>query len=169
MSFFTEKIPNDKFFMGPIEVKKSLIPGAGFGVFATEDIKKHALIERSPVVKFNRYILQMYHADRDHRHILADYIFKWPDGHDVVVCFGYGSYYNHCDDPNACWKYAVEDMDLSNQFACRLSPMDAIEFFAKREIKKGEEITTSYGRTSEFGSNNSLNEESEKFWSRKLF
>jgi len=149
---FKEQISRNKFYLGPVEIKTSSVEGAGFGVFATEDLEKNTLIERCSVIKFDRRILKLYREDRLHRHLLADYIFRWPGGRDIVIALGCGSLYNHHDEPNAMWRYCTKDKHLANKVHVHASEIDAIEFWTKIKIKSGEEIFTSYGETSEFGS-----------------
>ena len=60
---------------------------------------------------------------------LDEYNFKVDDQYILVM--GFGSIYNHLDDPNSLHKY---DRDEINGFR------------ARRFIRKGEEIFISYGR-----------------------
>ena len=151
MSFFKEKPSKHKFFVGPIEAKLSSIPDIGLGVFATKEIKKYDLIEKCPVILFDRWILRHYYDQRDHNHIIADYIFQWPGGQNVAIALGNGSLYNHSDEPNAVWKYTVKDRNLIYGGFCEAGIHDSIDFYAKKDISAGEEIFTNYGSKSEFG------------------
>lgn len=149
---FREQISRNKFYLGPVEVKKSEVENAGVGVFATKDLEKNTLIERCSIIKFDRRILKLYREDRLHRHLLADYIFRWPGGRDIAIALGCGSLYNHHDSPNAMWRYCTTENHLADDIHVFASEINAIEFWTKKEIKSGEEIFTSYGETSEFGS-----------------
>lgn len=62
----------------------------------------------------------------------ADYVFGGvhKPTHSVLV-LGYGSLYNHSDDPNA--EHSLSELD------------GLMTYTAKRTIKKGEEITVYYG------------------------
>jgi uncharacterized protein len=103
-----------------------IIEGKGFGVFASKDFKKGEIIERCPIV-----ILSEKDSEHIQSTILDDYQFAWgEDEKEGAICFGYGSLYNHHPDPNAEF-----DMDYAHRW---------IVFKALRDIKKGEEICTSY-------------------------
>lgn len=108
-----------------IEFKESQIHG--LGVFATSDIEKNEVIEVCP-------ILFLPAKRGDTNYTLVDYAFEWPRSEhwtNFVIALGYGSLYNHSNNPNANWTNDVEN----NTFI----------FFSTREIKKGEEIFICYG------------------------
>lgn len=129
-----KEVDHRQCFIGPLEVKSSNI--SGFGVFATDFIKKHSIIEKCPYVSFSRESLadlaQLSMWGDTIHHILFDYVFEIPGTADCAVCFGWGSIYNHSDEDNASWK-----VDKKNRI---------IKFYAKRDIEKGEEILTRYLR-----------------------
>src|SRR5207248_5443325 len=60
------------------------------------------------------------------------YQFGWRIKGTTAIVLGYGALYNHSPEPNAAW-----ENDPDENF---------IHFFTLRPIKKGEEITTDYGR-----------------------
>jgi SET domain-containing protein len=102
-----------------IEIKKSEKIGSR-GVFALKDYKKNDIIEVCPTIseettKFDG--------------ILKDYIFKYDDKYSLLA-FGFCSMYNHSDEYNALWTILSKDQ---------------IKMYATKDIKKGEEILTSYG------------------------
>jgi SET domain-containing protein len=108
-----------------IECKKS--PLHGFGVFATENIEEGELIESCPVItvpfiewKFVRYSK------------LVDYMFEWSQDIEKRIAYilGYGMIYNHSFDPNAFTKKDIEE--------------GLFHFYARKNIKIGEEITHNY-------------------------
>ncbi len=105
-----------KLFLNKIAVKKSL--RHGFGVFAEKKIKKGEKIEQC-------YFILSRGGDKG----LEDFYFA--AGRKNAVFLGYGSIYNHSDEPNA---------DYSININKRITTIKA-----NRDIKKGEEILISYG------------------------
>lgn len=104
----------------------------GRGVFATEDIKEGALIERCPILKLD--FPSKYHCDLK----VLDYAFarpsesNWQDhGWDLYLIMGYGMMYNHEDIPSASITF-----DYNKNYA---------DITATRDIKKDSEICISYG------------------------
>lgn len=108
-----------------VYVDKSKIHG--LGVFANEDIPKGEIIEVVP-------ISDLHLPKGQNSNCLLDYRFNWPSGNTPetqVAAWGYGSIYNHSETPNANWISNMENYTF--------------EFFAIKDIKKGEEICTYYG------------------------
>ena len=102
-------------------------PIHGWGVFAKEDIMEGEVFEECP-------ILTLPIEKGEVTSLLIDYRFNWPQGNDwqeQVLALGYGSLYNHSNDPNAFWV-----SDIENRI---------FKFVSNREIKKGEEIFVWYG------------------------
>jgi len=99
----------------------------GFGVFATETIKKGELIESCPVVivPFSEWKF-IQHSK------LIDYLFEWAPNSEKRIGYilGYAMIYNHSYDPNA-----ESIKDLKN---------DLFNFYARKDIEVGEEITHNY-------------------------
>ena len=107
-----------------VEVKPSL--GRGRGVFATHPISCNELIESCPVIAFEPKYKAAFEATP-----LYDYLYGWSDDcREVAIALGYGSLYNHSDEPNA-----VYHTNRSRH---------AIDFIATKVIAVGEEITISY-------------------------
>ena len=102
-----------------IEAKKSKVHG--FGVFATQDIKKGTVIELCPytIVKGN------------FKGKLNNYIFDFDGKKKSAVVFLHGSLYNHSKNPNVTYCFDTE--------------ADVYEFTALRIIAKGEECFIDYG------------------------
>jgi len=100
-----------------IEVKASKTHG--HGVFARQFIPAGALIETCPVLVLSEDVPE-----------LRPYRFKWES--NTAIALGYGSIYNHSDQPNA-----VTDLDVVNK---------SMRFSAKRDIQAGEEIFHHYGK-----------------------
>ena len=128
---FREKPSLPVWHMGKIKVCESSVHG--MGVFATSPIKKYELIERSPVIMFEKDLLSDWLETTESRHILHDHAFRWPGGKHCI-CLGYGSVYNHANNNNAQFKFSKH----------KKHPV--IEFVAVRDIEAGEEIFTHYIR-----------------------
>jgi SET domain-containing protein len=116
---FKSNLSNVGCVIPSIEIKNSEKIGSR-GVFATKDYKKNDIIEICPTIseetsKFDG--------------ILKDYIFKYDDKYSLLA-FGFCSMYNHSDDYNALWTILSKNQ---------------IKMYATKDIKKGEEILTSYG------------------------
>ncbi len=115
-----------------IEIK--YIPKKGYGVFATENFPAGHLIEECRVIKVYNFTNDEW---KKHNEVLKTYVFGFPAKTKIktaaVIPLGYGCIYNHSITPNATWK----NHPLPN--------VSAFQFISLREIKAGEEITTSYG------------------------
>lgn len=110
-----------------IYVAKSRIHG--LGVFASENIEKGTCFEITPLVD-----VVLSKAEDLGREFLYDYRFSYITGGKItklVMALGYGSLYNHSDDPNANWR-------LNNE-------INMFEFYSVKDIKAGEEILIYYG------------------------
>ena len=133
-----EEIPT--WFNKKIEVRET--ETMGLGVYASEDIKKYEVFERAPVLVFSPEIFKIVKDAFDGRnHILHSYAFNWKAGMCCIV-WGYGSMYNHSN--------TTEDENSSCNASYRMhTKIPCVEYFAKRDIKKGEEIMIHYlrGRT----------------------
>ncbi len=117
------------FLNSKIEVKDSELSGRG--VFAKEDIKKGEILEEC-----HHKVLEKKFNFLSRK--TQEYVFAWPMIIDEkntksvsTVVFGFGSIFNHQKDNNANW---ILD-------TCR----DVFTFYARKNIKKGEEICTNYG------------------------
>ena len=114
------------YFIKKVEVKKSSIHG--WGVFATEDIRKYQVIEKSPFIafdwkQFKNCILK--------EHILNSYVFAHECGTRLIAIFGNVPIYNHSDqDFNCVWR-----IDTKN---------NSFDISSCKEIKKGDELTIRY-------------------------
>ncbi|MDR3491983.1 MAG: SET domain-containing protein-lysine N-methyltransferase [Gammaproteobacteria bacterium] len=105
-----------KLFQNKVVVKKSTLHG--YGVFAEKKFKKGELIEEC-------YAILTKGGDK----VLEDYYFDAKGKY--VLLTGFGSIYNHSDDPNA-------DYDINKKKHLAVIKAD-------RTIQKGEEIFVSYG------------------------
>jgi SET domain-containing protein len=104
-------------FQRKIIVKKSRLHG--YGVFATHDIKKGEKIEAC-------YIIISRGGDK----VLEDYYFDLGRGKCATMT-GYGSIYNHTEEPNATYT-----INVTKRIAT---------FKATKSIRKGDEIYITYG------------------------
>ncbi len=110
-----------------VYLNKSRIPLSGKGVFASCDIKEGEVIEIAPIL-----MLEFTDLVETKWNLLFEYYF-WLDDF-VVLALGYGSLYNHSQDPNC--KYEINRKKKT------------ITFTAIKNIKKDEEIYFNYKGTS---------------------
>lgn len=97
--------------------------GDGYGVYTVDDIIDNAVIEECTVIELPSGDVRST--------VLMDYLFKI--NNDLyVLALGYGSVYQHRNQPNARWEYDEEKMIL--------------KIIATRAIEQGEEIFISYGK-----------------------
>jgi len=108
-------------------IKESTIENIGNGVFTNKSIKNGQNIEICPIIKINnKFLFQQ-------GNILNDYIFNDPLNDDnKILVFGYGSIYNHSNDPNVDYYY---DNDNNKMI-----------FKAIKDINKDSELFISYGK-----------------------
>jgi SET domain-containing protein len=99
-----------------VVVRKSSLHG--YGVFATKTIRKGQVIEEC-------YVILTRGGDKG----LEDFYFDAKKKNAVIL--GFGSIYNHSDEPNADYK-----INMKRRVAT---------FVATKTIQKGEEIFVSYG------------------------
>ena len=96
-----------------------------YGMYCTEDIAAGSVIEICPII-----IIPADQAREIVRsHILYEYYFEWKKD-SIAVALGYGSLYNHAENPNAEFQ-----PDYKNQY---------IIFTASRDIPSGTEILVAY-------------------------
>lgn len=118
-----------------IEVRRVMNRGkGGRAVIARRDIAEGELIERVPVLMIPRTQVFGPHEIAGRAARISWYVFEWlPTKRPyVALSLGYGSIYNHSDDPNAAY-----DME----------PPDVMLFTAIKSIKAGEEVLISYAGT----------------------
>lgn len=106
-----------KLFQNKLVVQKSSMHG--YGVFAGKTIKKGEIIEECYIIISKRG------GDRG----LEDFYFDVKGKYGVFL--GFGSIYNHSDEPNADYRISVTN---------RVATIKATE-----TIRKGKEIFVSYG------------------------
>ena len=111
----------------PTKIYLDNSPIHGKGVFASEDIKEGEVFEECPY-------LDLSIEKGASSPFLIDYRFNWPQGTEwtkQVVGMGFSSFYNHSNNANANWRSNIEN--------------DTFEFYATKNINKGEEIFVWYG------------------------
>lgn len=142
--FKEEEVRKEKWYIRHdlITIKES--PLHGIGVFAIDDIPKKTLVEMAPVLLFHNKTMQVLNDMTDpFRHTLMDYPFFW--GRNGMMAFGHGfaGLYNHssafAEAHNCQWKCFYEDIKGYN----------ALGFLTRRDVKKGEELLTSYSHYEE--------------------
>lgn len=116
-------------FNNKVYLATSLIPGAGYGVFAKRNLVQGELIEIAPFFEVTQEVVTIMPSR------LRDYAFKshlHPD--KAIIILGYGSIYNHQPRPNV--KYVPYPGD----------PRRFIGFYALRDIPSDSELYVHYGR-----------------------
>jgi len=103
-----------------------LVPGAGRGVFAAQDIPAETLVLADPVVVVPK--AESRHTDAC---VVGRYVFEWNDAGDVCVVLGLGSLINHGLPANVALDSNEEEQTM--------------DFRALRDIAAGEELVYDYG------------------------
>lgn len=107
--------------MKKIKIKET--KNKGRGLFANKDFKKDEIIEKSPVIIIS--------SDKNTPKEINDILFQTDDDNKFLLCLGLGSLFNHSDNENVY--YLFED--------------NFLYFYAKDNIKKGNELSINYGET----------------------
>lgn len=102
--------------------------GKGRGVFATYQIGKNEVFHVAPVLLINR---------TTPLGVLDHYVFHWSK-EEVALALGYGSLFNHSNQPNAEFEQVLD------------KTFPAIKFKAKKTINPGNEIYINYGHLYEW-------------------
>lgn len=98
----------------------------GRGVFTAGDIFEGSTIEVCPLI-----IIPEEQVQAIHETALHDYYFRWgKEGKEAAILLGFGSLYNHSNEPNAR--------------AILLESDNEILIESMRTINSGEEITIDY-------------------------
>ena len=113
------------FDLSHLYIKESNIKEAGRGVFTKIYIKKGVNVEKSCIVKIPNNITE--------NTVLNDYVFTNPyNKKEYFVAFGYGSMYNHSDEPNLHYYYDPDENCIIYESLC--------------DINADEELYISYGK-----------------------
>jgi len=113
----------------PSKVKIVEVEGKGRGVVAVEKIKKGEIIETCPIIEISEKEKQFVESQSD---VLKYYYLIQEDLKRCCIMLGYGSVYNHSQNPNA-------DIDYPDEKSEKY-----LQFVALRDIKPGEEIVYDY-------------------------
>jgi len=98
----------------------------GRSIYTAGEIAKGSTIEVCPLI-----IIPKGEVNTIHNTVLHDYYFTWGiEQEQAAILLGYGSLYNHSDQPNAKAVLINEDLEIL--------------FEAIRDIEAGEEITFNY-------------------------
>ena len=106
-----------------IEIRRSDKDEGGWGVFARRNIKKHSILEQSPVI-----VVDIERISQISQCYKYSYGF---DQENVMIGMGFAGFYNHSFNPNAEWGDDRVNMIM--------------EHYACRDILAGEEICINYG------------------------
>jgi len=105
-------------------------PIHGIGMFATDMIEAHELIEACPVILFHNDVFEILNDFLEGRTTLLEYPFGW-NGKINAFSLGYGGIYNHdTNSPNATWKCNYEN--------------ESLDFYSRCTIQPGQDICTRY-------------------------
>lgn len=96
----------------------------GRSIFTAESLQQGSIIETCPVI-----LIPEEEREKIHDTVLHDYYFIWPEG-GIAIALGYGSIYNHSEQPNAIVVYDLKEREII--------------FEASRNIEAGEEICIDY-------------------------
>lgn len=98
----------------------------GRSVYTATDIAEGSIIEICPTILLSTLDTKSIHNTKLH-----DYYFQWDaEEKTSVIALGYGSLYNHSDNPNADFELVKGDNE--------------IHFIALQDITAGEEILIDY-------------------------
>ena len=134
-----------------VQVKKSLIPFAGKGIFAARDFKEGDLVTISPT-----FVLPKGGVVNIDRTVIQNYCLASPEVANIVFFpFGLGAVANHAkpDDANMrlewhWWNEEEKDRKMSsaaNDLSLASFVQLDIGYRATRDIFKGQELTYDYG------------------------
>lgn len=99
------------------------------GLFTKKKIKKNKNILICPIIPIN---IKDYTVLENSKHELGNYVFCW-DEKDTCFVLGFGSLFNHSDNPNIEW---YEDKEKKLMY-----------FYTSKKIKKDEELLINYGES----------------------
>ena len=127
-------------------IELSHIKGKGMGVLATQDIKDGELIERCPVFvigsetgttkSHTKSLIMSPYEDGGREVGMSFMLLPWVTDGNRCMAAGYAMMYNHAPVEKAnILYYPHVDPDSSRRF---------LDFYAKKDIKAGEELTQTY-------------------------
>ena len=105
-----------------IKIKKT--KKLGRGLFATESIPAKTVIEKSPLI-----VIPAIESVKFEDSTLGSYVYEFKDG--LGIALGYGSLFNHNDNPNVAWKVLEKEK--------------CILFWAIKDIPPDQQLFIDYG------------------------
>jgi len=141
-----EYLNNNGICLSHIYVSQSKIPGAGKGLFAKKSFKKGEVISVSPVLVLPRHEL----IEISDETVLLNYCMTSDSDVDVALLpIGLPVIANHATrdefNMNIRWyDETLKESDPVKLFKSLNAPMD-FEYYASRDIERGEELTIYYG------------------------
>jgi len=115
---YSKVVKSNMSLVSKVEIRKSLIEGAGWGAFITEDVMKGALIEECVVFPLSNELDG-----------LDDYRLKWTEKDDAMGS-GCANIYNHSEDPNVEFSYIFD--------------LNIIRIHALKNLTRGQELYKKY-------------------------
>jgi SET domain-containing protein len=110
-----------------VYIGQSHIDDAGRGVFAKRDIDAGEVVEVSPMLVLDSWLVTWVLRLTP----LRNYFYQWGEDRQVsALALGFGSLYNHSFDPNAVYEKDIDQRTIT--------------FTAREDITEGEEITINY-------------------------
>jgi hypothetical protein len=135
-----------------------MVPGRGLGVFTQKDILQDTIVERCPVFVLSAppeamlNTVALPYSESDKGISLRHLLFPWMKNDIRAFALGYAMLYNHepVGTSNLMYRPHVHP-ETNRRF---------IDFFSKREIKAGEELTQTYAASNRlwFGYKRGTNE-----------
>ena len=110
----------------PTKIYLGNSPLHNLGVFSSQPIKEHDIIDVCPFISFPQSNLEKIP-------VFSNYSFCYPrseNWREHALVLGYGSYYNHSKTPNVDWYTDEENRTFI--------------FFALRDINREEELLINY-------------------------
>jgi len=113
----------------PKKIKIIDVQGKGRGVVATQDIAKDEIIEICPIIFLSEKEIEFFEKENT---TLKFYFLEQYAINKYCLMLGYGSLYNHSQNPNADIDYNINNIQ------------NYVIFQAIKDIKTGEEIVFDY-------------------------
>jgi SET domain-containing protein len=132
---FWDRIKDNSYKLNKKIIVKQSNSYMGLGVFASENIKKDELIECSPIIQLNwrtNYLFEPQIRSYCWINSQCECDQCKTHGYNMFIALGFGSIYNHQDNPNASIS-----LNFKNLF---------FNVTSKDLIKKGSEIFINYGK-----------------------
>lgn len=146
-----EKLKKVAHCLTDVFIEHSEIPNSGLGLFANRNFAKGEIVDVSPVLLTRKIDIELISNES----ALMNYCITSPELTVVIIPIGYGAAINHrhekyCNLQMEWFEWRTskpksrKDASLNDLLKSKFSPLD-ISYRAKRNIKKGEELTINYG------------------------